>query len=263
MSPVGRVGAVLLGAAAGVGLPRGGEVVGWALGVGLGGAAVASADRVVGGFRSPASTQPPVAPMIASSTAARPPPMISVRSGPASPRPGRPSMVPSFIPPTALSPATVSADAKHCPSPFTVWYGAHDSPHRAQDVTLPGMARVGWGASIATAAGVAAGAGAAQLGFGYGLGILNWAPAETTASTAAWVASLIWATWIAATSTIFGAVCAQRLHDRRSVAAGPEQGVAAAGEGSPPARSRAPMPAGGTGAACGGAPCPAPPRWAH
>ncbi|GGM50851.1 hypothetical protein GCM10011608_39720 [Micromonospora sonchi] len=89
------------------------------------------------------------------------------------------------------------------------------------------MARVGWGASIATAAGVAAGAGAAQLGFGYGLGILNWAPAETTASTAAWVASLIWATWIAATSTIFGAVCAQRLHDRRFVAAGPEQGAAA------------------------------------
>ena len=78
------------------------------------------------------------------------------------------------------------------------------------------MARQGWGGSIVTAAGVAAGAGAAQLGFGYGLGILNWAPAEATAGTAAWVASLIWATWIAATSTIFGAVCAQRLHDRRS-----------------------------------------------
>ncbi|TCB93555.1 hypothetical protein E0H26_22630 [Micromonospora zingiberis] len=77
------------------------------------------------------------------------------------------------------------------------------------------MARQGWGGSIATAAGVAAGAGAAQLGFGYGLGILNWAPAEPTAGTAAWVASLIWATWIAATSTIFGAVCAQRLRDRR------------------------------------------------
>ncbi|GIJ27765.1 hypothetical protein Vqi01_29270 [Micromonospora qiuiae] len=89
------------------------------------------------------------------------------------------------------------------------------------------MARVGWGGSIATAAGVAAGAGAAQLGFGYGLGILNWAPAETTASTATWVASLIWATWIAATSTIFGAVCAQRLHDRRFVAASPAQGPGA------------------------------------
>ncbi|MEU5551629.1 hypothetical protein ABZ738_17825 [Micromonospora sp. NPDC047793] len=78
------------------------------------------------------------------------------------------------------------------------------------------MARQGWGGSIATAAGVAAGAGAAQLGFGYGLGILNWAPTEATAGTAAWVASLIWATWIAATSTIFGAVCAQRLRDRRN-----------------------------------------------
>ncbi|MGW0501758.1 hypothetical protein [Micromonospora sp. NPDC003241] len=78
------------------------------------------------------------------------------------------------------------------------------------------MARQGWGGSIATAAGVAAGAGAAQLGFGYGLGILNWAPTEATAGTAAWVASLIWATWIAATSTIFGAVCAQRLRDRRT-----------------------------------------------
>ncbi len=80
------------------------------------------------------------------------------------------------------------------------------------------MARQGWGGLIATAAGVAAGAGAAQLGFGYGLGILNWAPPEATAGTAAWVASLIWATWIAATSTIFGAVCAQRLHDRRRTA---------------------------------------------
>ncbi|WP_199523729.1 hypothetical protein [Micromonospora craterilacus] len=86
------------------------------------------------------------------------------------------------------------------------------------------MARQGWGGSIATAAGVAAGAGAAQLGFGYGLGILNWAPAETTAGTAAWVASLIWATWIAATSTIFGAVCAQRLHDRRFAVSRPDAG---------------------------------------
>ncbi|MGC5051374.1 hypothetical protein ACLQ2S_07990 [Micromonospora sp. DT48] len=84
------------------------------------------------------------------------------------------------------------------------------------------MARQGWGGSIATACGVAAGAGAAQLGFGYGLGILNWAPDEATVGTAAWVASLIWATWIAATSTIFGAVCAQRLHDRRQAASPPD-----------------------------------------
>ncbi|RUL91525.1 MULTISPECIES: hypothetical protein [Micromonospora] len=84
------------------------------------------------------------------------------------------------------------------------------------------MARQGWGGSIATAVGVAAGAGAAQLGFGYGLGILNWAPAEPTAGTAAWVASLIWATWIAATSTVFGAVCAQRLRDRRPALSTPD-----------------------------------------
>ncbi|MDO3705466.1 hypothetical protein Q3W71_27725 [Micromonospora sp. C28SCA-DRY-2] len=76
------------------------------------------------------------------------------------------------------------------------------------------MARRGWGGSIATAIGVAAGAGAAQLGFGYGLGIINWAPADPGAGPASWVASLVWATWIAATSTVFGAVCAQRLRDR-------------------------------------------------
>ncbi|WP_369799817.1 hypothetical protein [Micromonospora sp. HK10] len=72
------------------------------------------------------------------------------------------------------------------------------------------MARRGWGASIATALGVAAGAGAAQLGFGYGLGILNWAPGDAPVE-AAWVASLAWATWISATSVVAGAVCADRL----------------------------------------------------
>ncbi|MEH1099465.1 hypothetical protein [Micromonospora sp. CPCC 205561] len=76
------------------------------------------------------------------------------------------------------------------------------------------MARRGWGGSIATAVGIAAGAGAAQLGFGYGLGIINWAPADATAGATAWVAGLIWATWIAATSTVCGAVCAQRLRER-------------------------------------------------
>ncbi|GIJ22187.1 hypothetical protein [Micromonospora lutea] len=96
------------------------------------------------------------------------------------------------------------------------------------------MARQGWGGSIATAAGVAAGAGAAQLGFGYGLGILNWAPSEATAGTAAWVASLIWATWIAATSTIFGAVCAQRLHDRRQAGAPSEAVVSGSASSDPP-----------------------------
>ncbi|MEU4677267.1 hypothetical protein [Micromonospora sp. NPDC023737] len=76
------------------------------------------------------------------------------------------------------------------------------------------MARRGWGGSIATAVGVAAGTGAAQLGFGYGLGIINWAPADAGAARGAWVASLVWATWIAGTSTLLGAICAYRLHER-------------------------------------------------
>ncbi|WP_435121322.1 hypothetical protein [Micromonospora tulbaghiae] len=76
------------------------------------------------------------------------------------------------------------------------------------------MVRRGWGGSTAAALGVAAGAGAAQLGFGYGLGIINWAPAGAVRAEAAWVASLAWATWIAATSVIVGAVCAQRLRGR-------------------------------------------------
>ncbi|MFJ6196858.1 hypothetical protein [Micromonospora sp. NPDC092111] len=76
------------------------------------------------------------------------------------------------------------------------------------------MAGRGWGGSVATAVGVAAGVGAAQLGFGYGLGIVNWAPVDAGATEASWFASLAWATWIAAVSTIAGAVCAQRLHER-------------------------------------------------
>ncbi|MFC0005074.1 hypothetical protein [Micromonospora siamensis] len=77
------------------------------------------------------------------------------------------------------------------------------------------MARQGWGGAVATAIGVAAGAGAAQLGFGYGLGIINWTPpAGAGDAEAAWVASLVWATWIAASSVIAGAVCGQRLSAR-------------------------------------------------
>ncbi|MFU8875325.1 hypothetical protein [Micromonospora sp. SL4-19] len=73
------------------------------------------------------------------------------------------------------------------------------------------MARRGWGGSIATALGVAAGTGAAQLGIGYGLGIINWAPAAAGRVEATWVASLAWATWISATSVVAGAICAHRL----------------------------------------------------
>ncbi|WP_435206128.1 hypothetical protein [Micromonospora sp. bgisy143] len=76
------------------------------------------------------------------------------------------------------------------------------------------MARRGWGVSIATAVGVAAGAGAAQLGFGYGLGVITWTPTEAGANGTAWADGLAWATWLAASSTVLGAVCAQRLHQR-------------------------------------------------
>lgn len=73
------------------------------------------------------------------------------------------------------------------------------------------MAVRGWKGSVATAIGSAAGAAAAQLGLGYGLGIIAWLPATDAAGEAAWVASLAWATWIAATSTVIGVVCADRL----------------------------------------------------
>ncbi|MDG4822222.1 hypothetical protein O7635_10190 [Asanoa sp. WMMD1127] len=73
------------------------------------------------------------------------------------------------------------------------------------------MAVRGWGGSVAAAIGVAACAGAAQLGLGYGLGIITWLPASDRAGEAAWAASLAWAAWIAATSTVAGAIGAQRL----------------------------------------------------
>ncbi|WP_326550621.1 hypothetical protein [Micromonospora sp. NBC_01813] len=73
------------------------------------------------------------------------------------------------------------------------------------------MAVRGWGRSVATATGIAAGVGAAQLGLGYGLGIVAWLPSVDSGGEAAWVASLAWATWIAATSVVLGAVVADRL----------------------------------------------------
>lgn len=85
------------------------------------------------------------------------------------------------------------------------------------------MARQGWGVSIATAIGVAAGAGAAQLGFGYGLGVITWTPTDAGATETAWADGLAWATWLAASSTVLGAVCAQRLHQRNAPAAAKPQ----------------------------------------
>jgi hypothetical protein len=75
------------------------------------------------------------------------------------------------------------------------------------------MADKGWTAQIAAAAGVAAGTGAAQLGLGYGLGVVVW-PATSTDDNSVWLGSLGWATWIAASATVFGAVIASRLSSR-------------------------------------------------
>ncbi|TWJ24868.1 hypothetical protein [Micromonospora endolithica] len=118
------------------------------------------------------------------------------------------------------------------------------------------MARQGWGGSAATAVGVAAGAGAAQLGFGYGLGIIDWAPPEGGTDPATWVAGLIWATWIAATSTVFGAVCAQRLRDRASAAA---PAAAPPAAGSPTAATAPAAPATPESPAAPESPAPASP----
>jgi hypothetical protein len=78
------------------------------------------------------------------------------------------------------------------------------------------MATRGWGGSVALAVGVAAGSAAAQLGLGYGLGILAWTSATDTTGVSTWLASLAWTTWIAATSTVLGAVTADRLSSSRS-----------------------------------------------
>ncbi|MEV1289750.1 hypothetical protein [Micromonospora sp. NPDC049679] len=78
------------------------------------------------------------------------------------------------------------------------------------------MAVRGWVGSVAGAIGIAAGVSAAQLGLGYGLGIIAWLPATDRAGEAAWVASLAWAAWIGATSTVVGSVCAQRLFAERT-----------------------------------------------
>ncbi|HLT11982.1 MAG TPA: hypothetical protein VK028_14470, partial [Micromonosporaceae bacterium] len=74
------------------------------------------------------------------------------------------------------------------------------------------MARRGWVRSIPLATLVAAAAGAAQLGIGYGLGIVAWTPpgGDGPTATGAWTASLAWASWIAATSVVMGAVVAER-----------------------------------------------------
>lgn len=87
------------------------------------------------------------------------------------------------------------------------------------------MVRRGWARSIFFAALAGAGTTAAQLGLGYGLGIIAWVVPTTgtgasgtvttsasgTVTTGAWTAGLAWATWIAATSVVVGAIVGDRV----------------------------------------------------
>jgi hypothetical protein len=77
------------------------------------------------------------------------------------------------------------------------------------------MAKQGWLGSVALAIGAGAGSAAAQFGLGYGFGVIEWAPAAgmTVTSDKVWLVSLAWTLWIAASSTVIGAICA----DRRSL----------------------------------------------
>ncbi|HEY1487284.1 MAG TPA: hypothetical protein VGF84_14355 [Micromonosporaceae bacterium] len=92
------------------------------------------------------------------------------------------------------------------------------------------MAKLGWVGSVALAAGASAGAAAAQFGLGYGLGIISWTPqpstgAQTTDSV--WVAGLAWTAFIATTSTVVGAICADRRSAGEIGAAPPKFGTTA------------------------------------
>jgi hypothetical protein len=93
-----------------------------------------------------------------------------------------------------------------------VWptYATFDSLEVIGLSTLPDVARRGWGRSIFLAVLAAGGTAAAQLGIGYGLGIVAWVPSRPDAADAAWAAALAWTVWIAATSTVVGAVVAER-----------------------------------------------------
>src|SRR5207302_1178518 len=99
--------------------------------------------------------------------------------------------------------------------------GAHARPcGPAAGLVGGGAARGGTaerrGRRPATALGAAAGAGAAQLGLGYGLDVVAWTPARDTAGETAWLASLTWVLWLAATSAVLGAVLADRMFAPRS-----------------------------------------------
>lgn len=77
----------------------------------------------------------------------------------------------------------------------------------------PRMAKLGWMGSVGLAVGAAAGAAAAQFGLGYGLGIISWSPTLSDGPVtpdSVWLSSLAWTLWISATSTVVGAICADR-----------------------------------------------------
>jgi hypothetical protein len=88
------------------------------------------------------------------------------------------------------------------------------------------MAKQGWFGSVAFAVGAGAGAAAAQFGLGYGFGVIAWSPEAGAATTAdnVWLASLAWTLWIAATSTVVGAVAADRRSAGEIGAAPPRAG---------------------------------------
>ena len=100
----------------------------------------------------------------------------------------------------------------------------------------PRMAKLGWIGSVGLAVGASAGAAAAQFGLGYGLGIISWSPSLTDGPTTpdnVWLSSLAWTLWIAATSTVVGAICADRM-SAGEIGAAPPRANGGQGDPTPP-----------------------------
>ncbi|HEY1175217.1 MAG TPA: hypothetical protein VGF17_03600 [Phytomonospora sp.] len=66
------------------------------------------------------------------------------------------------------------------------------------------MARNAWGIAVATAFGTAAVIATAQLGVAYGLTMIDW----RTGTAGLWSTNMAWTTWLAAVSTVLGAIAA-------------------------------------------------------
>jgi hypothetical protein len=92
------------------------------------------------------------------------------------------------------------------------------------------MAKVGWTASVGLAVGATAVIAAAQFGLAYGLGIISWTPTPRGATPDdVWLASLAWTAFVAAASTVAGALWADRhISPQRSAAAGGQKSNASA-----------------------------------